>query len=298
MKRIQPIDRKKDSKWLEYIERNRIITSNSPKELVVDFTKMTFLRPLHLVSTACLVEEYNSNGYEIRIKCDEAVNARLSRYLKRIKLYEYWKPEFKREHYTKTDTDTYFCLWKYKKEMMQSFLVKSQEYFEKYVVGGNKDFEPLNVILAELLNNISDHSNSLVDGYVASQFYPAIGQLEIAVCDFGDGIPIVINKYEKARGNKELSDKAALEKAFNHGYSTKSKKHNRGFGLDTIKSVTEESKGKITAWSKRGAFRWESGKGKTTFTQSFRFNGTIFDINLDTNTFFEKEEGELSEFFF
>ncbi|MCM0019836.1 MAG: STAS domain-containing protein [Tagaea sp.] len=153
--------------------------------------------------------------------------------------------------------------------------------------------EPVRVFLKELFRNIEDHAGVDV-GYLAAQFIPGKDRVDIAIGDGGVGIPGRIRRKEPGIG-----DAAALSKAFEEGFSTKTTPGNRGAGLNWVKSVVVDSN--------RGALRLASGRGRLHVAadegfsihaiteRSASFPGALYSISLRTDTIEAVEEtrGEL-----
>lgn len=98
----------------------------------------------------------------------------------------------------------------------------------------------IRVSLEEVLHNVRDHSGVDI-GCTFAQHFPKKNRIQIAISDFGKGIPTVIrNKIP------ETSDSAALRLACQEGFTTQSNVQNRGAGLPTlIKYVTQNNGGNI-----------------------------------------------------
>lgn len=96
------------------------------------------------------------------------------------------------------------------------------------------------VSLEEVLHNVRDHSGVEV-GCTFAQHFPNKNRIQIAISDFGAGIPNVVrNKLP------DTSDPAALRLACQEGFTTKSNVQNRGAGLPTlIKYVTQNNGGNV-----------------------------------------------------
>ena len=156
-----------------------------------------------------------------------------------ILFWDYWNKDFDRTEYHQNSKETNLCIWKLNGSMLSHYVVYAQKYCEANF-SSQYSFEPFNRSLAELFNNILDHSNSSVSGYTTNQFYPQLKELKIAVCDFGVGIPFKINEYLNKHEGKAITSQEAIVKAFELKFSTKSAPHNAGFGLDTLKH-TENS---------------------------------------------------------
>ena len=73
-------------------------------------------------------------------------------------------------------------------EMISGYASQAQKYFEGNYLH-NKNLLPLATALSELFFNISDHSKSNISGFCLTQYYPNVGKIKFAVCDFGIGIP-------------------------------------------------------------------------------------------------------------
>lgn len=84
-------------------------------------------------------------------------------------------------------------------------------------------------MFAELIDNIIEHSDTEVDGYVALQVYPRGGTALIAVSDSGRGILDTIKPSLTDQRLRNLSDPELIVRMFNEGYSRYGKE--RGCGL-------------------------------------------------------------------
>lgn len=272
----------KKSYWSNFISANRyIFHDKKPIKLVINLSECLFIEPFHLVSLACLIEEYHLNGVEIHFV--NAENYELIEYLSNIRFFEYWSEGFDRTKYTNAKIRTTLCLWKISKSMISPYVQYAQKYFEENTIR-DKNFSPLNISLSELFNNIYAHSNSIIDGFCLTQFYHSSKMVKIAISDFGIGIPKSVNNYLKKRSLPKLSDEKAIKKAFDLKFSAKTKPHNAGFGLDTIKTILNESNGILHVVSNKGVFKIKD-KRETLYVSKGEFHGTHFELILDTKTF-------------
>jgi len=65
--RIQIIGHKQVFPWVQLINANRFeVLRYKPRSLNIDLTNMNFIAPYHVVSLACLIEEYHMNGVIIK----------------------------------------------------------------------------------------------------------------------------------------------------------------------------------------------------------------------------------------
>lgn len=284
---IKLLNARKKGFWIRFINKNRLANLQSGiNKIEIDFSQCTFIEPFHIVVLSCLIEEYYLKG--MKIEFTNCIHLELNEYLNKINFYDYWNPSFDRNTYTPNKIATNLCLWKLKPEMITSYVVRAQEYFENNF-NSNRTFQPLNVSLAELFNNINDHAESNVSGYCISQYYPNIEKVKIAVCDFGIGIPNSVNKYLRENDKSLLSEGNAIIKSLEKSFSCKSHPHNRGWGLDTIRSIVLDCSGELRIISNKGAYELKNGK-EEIFELKDSFSGTQIEIILDSSKFDQKED--------
>ncbi len=278
--RIQVIGHTQISSWVNLLNENRFDKlAELPRTLNIDLTHMYFIAPYHVVSLACLIEEYYMKGVIIRFN---KVNNQASRYLDNLGFFNYWEDGFDRKKYHPEEVKTSFCLWQLDKEMFHPYVTYAQAYFTKHFFNG-LDLQPLNTSLTELFNNVIDHSKSKVSGYVFTQYYPNKKEFIISLCDFGSGIPNTIIKYLRKTQDKTVTPLEAFDLAFKRGFSTESTPSNRGLGLDNIASIVRSMKSELLIISNNVCFKQQSdGKiVKQTIQEGFR--GTQVVIYLKTD---------------
>jgi hypothetical protein len=164
------------------------------------------------------------------------------------------------------------------RETMNYYITKTQKFFQSYCV--KKDLGMLNITLSELINNVYDHSNSPIDSFVFSQFYPNLNEIKIAVSDLGNGIPRTVNSYFNNKGLHQVSQEDAIKWALKLNKTTESLPHNAGRGLDTICSFVKANNGSWILLSdqiKMGGMRLQNN-----FTQNpiEYFIGTVIEITI------------------
>lgn len=275
---IKIISTSKNS-WTHFVNRNRYerakVQNQDLKTLVVDFSKCTFMEPFHVVSLACLVEEYFINGVEIGFIPG---GLELMEYLQDINFINFWGSNRNVSEYIPAERKSALSLWKISEEMVSSYANQAKLYFEQNYIQ-DKDLFPLATALSELFMNIFDHSKSSVSGFCLTQYYPHSGKIKFSVCDFGIGIPTSINRYFNENNLPIKSDLECLVKAFELSFTTRSTPRNRGFGLDTINSIIEGNKGVLRLVSNRGCI--EMSEQPKSFQPRESFNGTHFEIVLN-----------------
>lgn len=265
------------------------------RHYVFDFTKASFLMPFHLVSLACLIEEYKESGNSISFKYKK--NSKVEKFLKHSKFDSYWRDNFDRDFCLRLQTYSFAMpIWQYKQDCVDAFGIVIQKFYASHFKG--KDLTPLKSTVVEALNNITDHAKSKVSGFVATQYFPKNTKLVISICDFGIGIPNNVNEYLKREGKPKLDNVAALEQAVFQGFSTFSKPHNRGYGLDTILSIVKASNGEIEIVSNKAYYSQQivhNSVKKMKHELGFSFPGTYLIIKLNTSTFIDIESENQDE---
>lgn len=276
--------------WLIWIEENRFINlnqdiSNQKKQLNVNIIH-NFFKPFHITSLSALIEEYYINGFKININ-------NTSSYLSTIGFTNFWNSNYDRNtiNHNGYANKTYLKLWKIEFERIDSIVAIYGDYYKNSLLK-NKETTPFKQSLSELFNNIYNHSSSKVSGFCMVQYYYRKNELAFSICDFGKGIPKVVNTYFEEMNTPTLSNTDALKKAFEKNFTTKSIPRNLGLGLDYIKTAIDTNKGELFLISNNALYNYEPKYkiNRITNTDSVYFNGTIIDIKLNTNYFNDKEE--------
>lgn len=154
-------------------------------------------------------------------------------------------------------------------------------------------FASITVCLKEVFNNIDDHSGEKV-GCVFAQHYPKMNEIQVAISDFGIGIPANVKRIRP-----ELTDSGAIKAALVEGFTTKSTSRNQGAGLDILtKYVVLRNRGSIIVHSLKGSFSctYQDGITKQTPREEHGYYpGTLLQITFRTNyleAIAEKEDFE------
>jgi anti-sigma regulatory factor (Ser/Thr protein kinase) len=137
----------------------------------------------------------------------------------------------------------------------------------------------LNYLLAESVNNITEHS-SCDRGYIFAQYYPHKKYIDICIAD--NGITI-LGSYLKNNKFNISDDLSALQSACK-GVSTKNlpNAENRGYGIITSKKMLSEGLGGIYFLFSGGAFNIKS-KDEDKYIKlpdQIRWNGTIVALRI------------------
>lgn len=141
----------------------------------------------------------------------------------------------------------------------------------------------LTVCFQEIFNNINDHSMENI-GCSYAQHYPNKNHIEIAISDFGIGIPSNVKKREPG-----LNDQQAIARACEAGFTSNTTVRNRGAGLDVlIQNVVRRNGGTVILHSGGGIVSCTRGDGvikKTPRGANGFYPGTLIQLILDTTQF-------------
>lgn len=269
--------------WFRFVNES-LRETEGIDSLVVDFNEVRFMETDDFVILACLIESFYIKGCKISFT---GGTEGFNNHLFNIKFKEYWKDSFDRSKFTLSYNQTTLCLWKISENMIYSYSMYARKYFERYT--NNKDLIPMSSNMDEVFNNIFDHSQSAVTGYIITQYYPRNNKISFSVCDFGIGIPNSI-KNADLEDNANYEGWKAILKSLEKGFSIKSTPRNRGFGLNNLLELTESSNGILQIISNDGLVYKKAGEMYKAGNLDFNFNGTLVKVEIDLNTFEEKDE--------
>src|SRR5690606_20492071 len=195
------------------------------------------------------------------------------------------KPKF-----TDIRSTTTIPLWNIQQEEITSYSLFAKNFFPNNFFK-TSDLLILQANLEEVFNNIFDHANSPVDGFVSSQYFPNKNIITCSICDIGTGIAAKVNEDRLKKGEEQLLDSQALLKATQKGYSTKSIPQNKGLGLDNILDIPRNKQGSVTIISNKGYFI-NNGQEEIAKELNYSFHGTFIRISIDTSKLDELDSEE------
>lgn len=272
-----------------WIRENRVTQHNykvyPAKLLKLDFQHCRFLKPYHIAPLACLIHEYQQKGFAIRlVKIPRAIQD----YFESFNFNQFCHKQEFNNFPTPSDPKT-LPLWCIERSASNIYPQQAKQYFEQNHFYG-RDLFGLGNALAELMNNVHDHSGSKIPGYTFTQYNTKTQLITTCVCDFGIGIPKRVNDFYKEKGEAQIDNRAALKKALEMKFSTLSKPHNRGFGWDNILSILIKLEGKLLIVSNNVVYVVYPDKSFRETLLEENFPGTLIVVTLDANQLPEKEE--------
>lgn len=152
---------------------------------------------------------------------------------------------------------------------------------------------PFRACVSELINNIADHTMFDIGG-IAAQHFPQMNRIEIAVADFGLGIPGSVQRVRP-----ELSHADSIMLACQPGFTTQSTPRNRGAGLDYLLSVVGSHRGTLSIFSGNATVCYrarDDGSMVPTASPTVGYcPGTLIQIEFRTDLIVPAEEEEIFE---
>lgn len=268
--------------WFRFI-RESLSHIEGVSELVVDFNDVKFMDTHEFVMLACLIESFYINSSVVSFKggADGFNN-----HLYNIKFKKYWKEGFNRNKFTISLKESTLCLWKISEEMIYSYSTYARSYFERFA--SNKDLTPLASNMDEVFNNIFDHANSSVTGYIITQYYPKNNTISFSICDFGIGIPVSLKEAGIIKGSN-LQDCRVILKSLERGVSVHSTPQNRGFGLNNLLDFTVSSESSLLIISNDGKVEKTADGRYLLEDTDFDFKGTLVKVEVSLNGLEEKD---------
>jgi len=288
-KTIYVVDFNSINDHIAWINSNRCKNHNykqyPAKLLKVDFQASKFLKPYHIAPLACLIYEYQQKGFSIKlINIPEAIK----NYFNAFNFYQLCREE-EYNNFPPPSDPQILPLWRIDQSAISIYPMEVQKYFEKLHFDSKSLFS-LSSSLAELMNNVFDHSGSKIPGYTFTQYNTRNNEIITCVCDFGIGIPRKVNKYLSEKKLENIDNISALKKALEYRFSTLSKPHNRGYGWDNVFSIVQGLNSKILIISNNVLYKNDFNNPPLTSFLNYNFPGTIIVIYLNSLNLPQKEE--------
>lgn len=277
-------------KWLNQNRVNKHDLRSYPaKAIQLDFSRVRFLKPYHIAPLACLIHEYRSKGFSIKLV---KIPDQIREYLASFEFDQFCSGK---DVNTAIPSDIKtFPLWHIDETGKDLYSIRVQQYFENNHFAGF-DLFTLGNSLAELMNNIFDHAQSKIPGYTFTQLNTRNSQIIACVCDFGIGIPASVNKFLESSGKKKIANDMALRKAMELNFTSLTRPHNRGFGWNTIESSIKSLQGKFLIVSNNALFLMQQDGSFRSHLIDTNFPGTLVVIYLDIKKLPAKEDELVDE---
>lgn len=229
----------------------------------------------HIVTLACLLDFAKKRNITIWFRIED----------KELRDYIYGDMRFRmycspeETPIVSTPEEKSFNIWRIEQPYYINYAIALNGYFQNNYFKG-KDLSGLYNCIVELFQNVLDHSQSNGTAFIAINYKEDEQQIDIAICDFGVGIPYTLrNQYDK--------DEVALRECLKSGVTAGTNKHNFGFGMNNVLQTMGE-KDILRIVSNRG-FLLKTRERELVQYLHFEFKGTLiyFTVPIDS---FEDEE--------
>ena len=252
-----------------------------PPELVFDFSELTFIRPAGVVFLSNLVHWLNEKKTRVLFRNTKKQAAPLFHLDDSLFFQQHLGSKIRPTASPRPTTRPLLRLaQKDSHAWLQSNLLP---WLASRLSINEASLYSVKVCVSELFNNIQDHKRYDI-GSIFIQHFPNENCVIFSVADFGLGIS------EKVRSKvAEISDSAAIIKAVEEGFTTKSNPANQGAGLAyLLKTIVQsnDNDGQVTFYSGRSIVKFENEGEiiKPTVVASGGFcPGTTIDIKLRTD---------------
>lgn len=248
-------------------------------EVTFDFSTLDFIEPVGVVVLSNLIEYFGRLGVSVRFAFS-ASRTKGTNYLDETGFFERYTGE--RIGNSRGHKLTTMPLRLIVGDRATEYLYfQLMPWISNTVNQSAESLSPLRASLEEIFHNVRDHSGVDI-GCAFAQHFPRDRSLQIAVSDFGVGIPEVVRRV-----SPDLNDRDALKLACKEGFTTKTNVWNRGAGLpNLIRFVTCRNGGRvlIASGNARVAATEDAGGAQVTarLTHGW-YPGTLVRVILRTD---------------
>ncbi|HAX61249.1 MAG TPA: hypothetical protein DCX95_01635 [Elusimicrobia bacterium] len=237
------------------------------KELIVDLSEVTFVRPISLVVFAATIYNARTLGNKLKVVLPNKMDTRS--YINSIGFQSFLEGNQKEPSYYKSYVPLYHL-----DANRPQFVDLLIDFIQREGVD-NKTSYIIRLGINELIQNVFDHSKSQVGCFVCSQSYRQKKYIRTAMVDLGIGIPTNARTISRF---KNSTDDRILLAATNGEITTR---HNipGAKGLKMLCEIITENQGNICIFSHKGRFTGEGSKKNAKLKEVF-FQGTGIEFKL------------------
>lgn len=278
--------------WSMYGLITRLISKDKKPlhaEVSLDFSTLAFIKPVGITILSNLIELLKKQGVKVSFRDHNGSSAAI-RYLDDSLFFEQY---LKKKIFELSEVRaTTLPLRLLKHQETSSWLeYKLIPWLGSRLNMSSRSFGTIRTCLQELFNNINDHAREDI-GSIFVQQYPNKKLINIALSDFGVGIPYNVNKIATP-----VHDGEAILFATREGFTSRSNPRNGGAGLDIFLNTLSKNKGKAIIYSNLGALSCSPTTRRPWLAMDGQYYpGTLFDINFRTDTIEISDESEEERF--
>jgi len=139
-----------------------------------------------------------------------------------------------------------------------SIMLKNFTHIEDRDIKDLRDY--IQYMFSEIMNNVADHSHSVVGGYAMAQYYPQLKKIQFAVSDCGVGFLENIKLKFPHINSEEDAIKKALEKGVTATRATMyGSQKNAGYGLYAMQEILKLTSGRFCIISNDTILKCDNG---------------------------------------
>lgn len=234
------------------------------------------MKPLHVVTFACLIHYLLSKGHKVS---QTKENADLFDYVfNELNFAAYWSGG--KNHVEAVSSQNIFNLWRIIESEKDLYAKQVEEYFKRNYFA-DKDLSAISISLVEAFYNVFDHADAKGNAFSIIYYDEPAHILSYAVADFGMGIPTSVRRFKAMPGN----DSDLIKWAIKDNSTVHSTSRNKGFGMGNILSAAATAR----IFSEHGLLVKEEDEMHTYQIDEFSFPGTLIYLEIDLGTFEEEE---------
>jgi anti-sigma regulatory factor (Ser/Thr protein kinase) len=263
-------------------------------KLTFDFSTLRFIEPVGIVVLSNFIEYLKKIKVKVFFKGHKGKTA-ANIFLDDSGFFNHYLKEYIFEAHTARKTTIPLELVA-NKDATTFLYTRLMPWVGREVGLSEESLSAIRTSIEEIFHNIRDHSGVGI-GCVFAQHFPRINTIELAISDFGLGIPELVRT--KVPG---ISDTEALRRAKEEGFTTKSNVRNRGAGLTNItRYIIQRNNGTILISSGKAQLSAVQGAGvepkMTVRSVDGFYPGTLVRAILRTDTFEQVVEDAEREIF-
>ena len=274
--KFSSIDR---TEWLRSICEVRKLDLSNEEGITfeLDDIPMDSIKPEHLVTFACLIDELKNKKGVPRASIQGGETG--AGIMETFNLPDYWGGG---KNYSRSKRATVLNLQRVIKEEKDFHAINVANYLRNTFFQ-KKDLSPVSSSLTEAYYNIFDHANADGNAFSMLEFDETKKELHVAICDFGIGIARSVKDFL----NEDISDIEALEKALEDNFTIRSTIHNSGQGLGNILSSCTD---KDYLWIICNSAAVAANSSSRRFRKlDFEFVGTLIFYSMSLSHFDDEE---------
>jgi len=212
--------------------------------IVFDFSELAWIEPVGIVVLCNLIEYLRLAGVKVTFR-NHKVDRGCLRYLDDCKFFERY---LKRQIFegSKERAGTVPLQLIAHDEAFQYLSFRLIPWVGDIVGLSKASLDSMRACLEEIFHNVKDHSGVGI-GCAFAQYYENRAEIQIAISDFGRGIPELVRTVLP-----NINDRDALRQAAAEGFTTKSNVQNRGAGLPNLIRFVTRINGNVLIASGKG----------------------------------------------